>query len=289
MTTVQTKQLRAATWLPKHQFHDSHVALVDHLENDKYYLPVLKSRDNTFIVLCGLELLLAKRAMKQQDINVSVLHEKTDSLLATTIHLAKQRYGNISPIELAQTYQQFHMTLNVPIAQIAKQLQTSRPKISNYIRMLKLDDFVKNLVHKQLISPGHAIHLCSAPIEQQRSLAQQVLNTSMSSTQLFNLIHKKTNTDQNQNAKKTKSPLMEQLEEQLSEAIANPLTIDSVDERGNAGTISIQCHSIQQLDGVIQNLKRSLSNPTIKNSLSLTFSDSGTFDTIINDLLTNDY
>lgn len=95
---------------------------------------------------------------------------------------------DLNPIEEADGYMRLVENFSLTHEQVAKYVGKPRSTISNFIRLLELDDTVQDLLKYRKIDIGHAKLLVSLSKNIQGDLANNVVNKSLSVRQLEVLI-----------------------------------------------------------------------------------------------------
>ena len=92
---------------------------------------------------------------------------------------------DLNPIEIATVYQRFVEEFDYTHEGLAKKMGVERSSVSNYIRLLKLPAWIKDLMTARKLTQGHARVLITLKGEQeQKRYVQKVLNEGMSVREL---------------------------------------------------------------------------------------------------------
>ena len=132
---------------------------------------------------------------------------------------------------------------------IAKSTGKSRSYITNLIRILHLDEEVKNLLNERKISFGHARALLSAP--NQLVLAHKVVKENMSVRQLEEFLRESENKNTKDLYKKNiilKDANIVDYEKYLSLKLGYKVEIKDKDGKGY---LLVRYKSLEQLDAII--------------------------------------
>lgn len=159
--------------------------------------------------------------------------------------------ANLNPIEEAQGYQRLIDEFHYLHEEIAAAVGKSRAKITNALRLLKLDSRVQELLINSQISEGHGKILAGLPTHHQFALAEKSMQKGWSVRKI------------ELEAKKLLKPAIEQgpysdpnlrrLEASLSDHVGNQVHINC-EERGG-GFIKIRFNNIDELEGHFERLK----------------------------------
>lgn len=89
--------------------------------------------------------------------------------------------ADLNPIEEAASYQSLQEQLNYSHEEIAQKIGKSRPHVTNYLRLLKLDIQVRDALARGTLSYAQARPLCGLEFPlQQRKIAQQAIKETWS-------------------------------------------------------------------------------------------------------------
>lgn len=117
--------------------------------------------------------------------NIKNISDKDAYAVALVENLQRE---DLNPIEEADGYLQLIEKYNFTHEQVAEYVGKPRSTISNFIRLLELDDAVQDLLKYRKIDIGHAKLLVSLSKNIQGDLANNVVNKSLSVRQLEALI-----------------------------------------------------------------------------------------------------
>ncbi len=87
---------------------------------------------------------------------------------------------NLNPIEEANAYKRLIEEFGLTQEKVAETVQKSRASITNAVRLLKLTDYVQNLVVENKIDMGHARALIPVDAEQQKQIADLIVAKRLS-------------------------------------------------------------------------------------------------------------
>ncbi|BBB23809.1 chromosome partitioning protein, ParB family [Isorropodon fossajaponicum endosymbiont JTNG4] len=191
------------------------------------------------------------RAAKIAGLNeVPVIIRKIDDQVALAIGLIENiQRESLTPLEEAKALQQLIEDFKMTHEEISNVVGRSRSTVSNLIRLLQLNNAVKQLLSSGDIEMGHARALLSLTEEQQLDVANQVIKKSLSVRQTEELVKKVLNPT----PKKSTSidPRILELMQTLSKKLASKTEIKS---NGNQGKIIIHYQSIDELDNILNHI-----------------------------------
>ncbi len=159
---------------------------------------------------------------------------------------------SLSPMETARGLLQLADLFTLTHEAAGQRIGKSRAYVSNFLRLLKLDNRVQALIDEGLLSMGHARVLAGLPNDQQMPLARECLNKSWSVRSLeaagrrLQQAGKPEHTDTRRNGARRD---LEDLQKLLSEHMGNKVQVDC-DDRGR-GEVRIRFHSLDEFEGLL--------------------------------------
>ena len=159
---------------------------------------------------------------------------------------------NLNPIEEAVGLHRLLEEFDLTHQQVAEHVGRSRSAVSNLLRLLALEDRVKDLVFAGELEMGHARALLVLPKEQQFSVAESVVKKQLSVRQTESLIKQETRPVSNKAEKIKIDPDIKHLQDELSDKLQAQVTIQ--DKKGK-GKLIISYSSLSALDGILKKIK----------------------------------
>lgn len=154
-------------------------------------------------------------------------------------------------LALSRLQQEFDLTHQ----QVADAVGKSRATISNLLRLMSLREDVQRLLEHGDIELGHAKALMGLPAEHQSQAATVVVAKSMSVRQTEAFVRTTLANIESPKAKSKQAvdPDIKLLEDQLSEKVGVPVTIQH-GAKGN-GKLVLKYNSLNELDGILHHIK----------------------------------
>ena len=121
---------------------------------------------------------------------------------------------DLNPLELAKGYQLLKDRFGLTQDEIAKKIGRSRSAVANTLRLLQLDDFVKDLIHRGKLTEGQARPLVGLPPDKQVKFAKVIVEKNLNSRQIEELVRRE----------KSKSEKRESKDRQTSRIISKLLS-----------------------------------------------------------------
>ena len=157
---------------------------------------------------------------------------------------------DLNPIEEAEGYKRLIDNFRYDHEKVAKFIGKSRAHISNCLRLLSLPKEVIELIVEEKISQGHAKILVG--LENALLLAKKVISKKLSVRQTENLV-RLIKTKKNYLNKRKDSNILS-IEEELSNKIGMRVFVNN--KRNNTGTISVEYKAVDQLDRLVEVIKK---------------------------------
>lgn len=165
---------------------------------------------------------------------------------------------DLNPMEEAQSYQRLQEEFGLSQEQIADKVGKSRPAVANALRLLQLDERVRNFVVENKLTAGHARALLPLTDgEAQFELAEHIIEEGLSVRTVEAMVKNMLETAEKPAAedapKKTQSPVLRQIEEDLKGIFATKV---KVTQKKNKGKIEIEYYSDEDLDRLLVLMKK---------------------------------
>ncbi|MBN2376243.1 MAG: ParB/RepB/Spo0J family partition protein [Sedimentisphaerales bacterium] len=172
--------------------------------------------------------------------------------LVENIHRA-----DLSPIERARAYQHYLKSFSLTQETAAGKLGEDRSTIANYVRLLELPDEIQKLLEAGSITMGHARALLSLENAIKRSkLAQLIIAKKLSVRDVERQVQVLKNplTDVLKTPETT-SPLIMELQQQMTQALGTKVIIKTVGKKARRGKIIIEFYSLDDFDRIKEKLQ----------------------------------
>ncbi len=153
--------------------------------------------------------------------------------------------ADLNPIEEAQGYQRLIDEFHYLHDEVAATVGKSRTKITNALRLLKLDARVQEFLITGQLTEGHGKILAGLPATQQFELAERALLKKWSVRKIE--IEAKKYQTQDGTESRFSDPNIKHLETALTNHIGNRVQIDC-EERGG-GYVKIRFNNVDELEG----------------------------------------
>lgn len=162
---------------------------------------------------------------------------------------------DLNPIEEAHAYEQLINEFNLKQEELAQIVFKSKPAISNAIRLLKLDDRVKQMLIDEMITSGHARTLVVIDDNDlQYEIATKIYNEKLNVRETEKLV-KSINNKKDKDTKKDividkgQEIIYKDIEEKIKTIIGTKVSINRKNK--NRGKIEIEYYSDEELERII--------------------------------------
>ena len=166
---------------------------------------------------------------------------------------------DLNPMEEAQSYQRLQEEFGLSQEQIADKVGKSRPAVANALRLLQLDERVRNFVVENKLTAGHARALLPLTDgEAQFEVAEHIIEEGLSVRAVEAMVKTMLETAETPAAeeeapKKAQSPVLRQIEDELKGIFATKV---KVTQKKNKGKIEIEYYSDEDLDRLLVLMKK---------------------------------
>lgn len=231
--------------------HDFDEKLIDELalsiKNHGLLEPILVTPtvDDMFMIVAGERRYRAFIKNKEEKIPAIIKKFSKQDIKKLSLIENIQR-ENLNPIEEALSYQELMQDMNMTQEEFSKEIGKSRSHIANSVRLLSLDDEVKELVRSGKLSFGHAKILTGLSKDEQKKLANKIVTLGLSVRETERETPKKKNAER-------KNILYKDLEESLGDTFMTKVKIN--DKKGK-GKIEISYYSEDELTRLIEIFNR---------------------------------
>ena len=208
-----------------------------------------KTLDGKYEIIAGERRWLASQNAGLHEIPVVILDVDDVKSLEFAIVENVQRQ-DLNPIEEARGYQKLVKDFNYNQDKLSKFIGKSRSYIANSLRLLGLPAEVLTMVETGDLSAGHARSLIG--INNSLELAKKIIQKKLSVRQAEVLLRQFKNKKFKLVSKKD-SNIME-LQKGLEEKTGLSISINN--KKNNSGTITFEYHDLEQLDKLINTIKK---------------------------------
>ena len=183
-----------------------------------------------------------------------LLKELTDEQNMLIAIIENMQREDLNPIEEAEGLHQMVETFGMTQEQVSKSVGKSRPYITNALRLLKLPEYIQAKMAEGVISAGHGRTLITIEDEDlRRQLFDKIVEEGLSVREAEKLVAELGKPSKKKPAQKTKHPDTAHVEEELKAILGTRVNII---EKGKKGKIEIECYSRDEMNRLIELLKK---------------------------------
>jgi ParB family chromosome partitioning protein len=242
---------------PRKNFDDQKLLqLSESIKQHGIVQPLIVKKDgNVYKIVAGERRWRAARLAKLKTVPVIVkeLSGKQTMEIALIENIQRE---DLNPIEEAEAYEKLINEYNMTQEEISKSVGKSRPAIANAIRLLSLQDRLKEMVINGSLTSGHARALLSiSDTKLQLEAAEYIVEKQLSvrETEKFvkQLLNTKTSEEKDKKNKKDteRAEAFKYVEEKFIETFGTKVKIM---DSNNKGKIVIEYYSLDELNRIVE-------------------------------------
>ena len=160
---------------------------------------------------------------------------------------------NLNPLEEARALDRLIREFELTHEQAAEAVGRSRAAVSNLLRLLELEETVKEMVEEGVLEMGHARALLALSGARQLEAARQVQSRGLSVRATEGLVRQLQQPRKSKPAAAKKDPDIQLLETQLADKLGAGVLIR--EGRGGKGKLEISYNSLDELDGILEHIR----------------------------------
>ncbi len=162
---------------------------------------IVKKSDEGFLLLAGERRLRASKMAKRETIKAIITDTEFEKFRELALIENIQR-EELNPLEFAAAMESLLSEHNLTHEELSKRINKSRTQITNTLRLLQLDDYVKQKLLAGEISSGHARLLVGLDPKEQRIISDTIVGQKLSVRESEQLV--KGHKNEKSGSKKTK-------------------------------------------------------------------------------------
>jgi ParB family chromosome partitioning protein len=183
----------------------------------------------------------------------AVVREVEDRAAIAIALIENIQREDLNPLEEARALERLIKEFELTHEQAAEAVGRSRAAVSNLLRLLDLEDAVKQLVEEGELEMGHARALLALSGNKQVEAARQVINRGLTVRATEGLVKSLQRPAPAKPEKPRKDANIQRLETDLSDKLGARVAIRQ--GRGGKGKLEISYNSLDELDGVLAHLR----------------------------------
>ncbi|RKG41061.1 ParB/RepB/Spo0J family partition protein [Acinetobacter rongchengensis] len=178
----------------------------------------------------------------------AIVRDLTDQVAIALALIENIQRQDLNPIDQALALQRFHEEFGLSHQEIADTVGKARTTVSNLLRLLSLEEEIKELMQQGQIDMGHARAILTMKAKDQLQIAKIVIEKSLSVRQTEQLV-RDWNEPKQEKPKHPQAPDVQQLTQKLSERFSASVKLDY--NKQGKGKLVISYNSLDELDGIL--------------------------------------
>lgn len=259
LQNLPVDRIRRGRYQPRRHFDDEALQeLADSITAQGMVQPVVvrPAGDDGWELIAGERRWRAAQLAGLQEIP-AVVRDLDEQAAAAVSLIENIQREDLNPLEEAAAMARLVEDFGLTHQQVAGAVGRSRAAVSNMLRLLELDDAVKELVAEGRLEMGHARALLGLRGDQQRRIARQVADRGLTVRATETLVRGTLAGDDPQQRRgqpvTQSDPDTRRLEEELSERLAAAVRIRQ--GRGGKGQLQIDYNSLDELEGILEHIR----------------------------------
>jgi ParB family chromosome partitioning protein len=262
---VPLDQIHPSPLQPRKSFTDEQLnELMESIREHGIIQPlIVRSSSSGYELIAGERRWRASSRLQLNAVPVIIRQASDQDVLEMALIENLQR-ENLNPLEEAAGYARLRAEFKMKQDEIARRVGKSRAAVANSMRLLELDEQVREALGFSKISVGHAKVLLGVKNkESQRKLAQDIVKKSWTVRQTekaVQAVNKATLHPTTSPTRKVSSPTFEKVSQFLSSQMSTPVQINA---QGAKGSIEISYQNQQDLLRILELLGVDLQNEAL--------------------------
>lgn len=236
---------------PRKAFDNEKIAeLAESIKHHGIVQPIIlrKDKDN-YIIVAGERRWRAAKLLSLKEVPAVVM-DLTDKQVLEISLIENIQRENLNPIEEAIAYKQLITEFDLTQEELSKRIGKSRVSITNTMRLMNLNESVKQYIIDSVISEGHGrVLLGLHDSKLQHEIAQKVIDEKLSVRELENVV-KSLNKEKIDIVKPRElNPYYKDITNKLQNYFGTKVNINS---KNNKGKIQIEYYSEEDLQRILE-------------------------------------
>lgn len=235
---------------PRKSFNDEKLSqLAESIKQHGIVQPIIVTKDNdTYKIIAGERRWRAARLAGLVTVPV-VVRDATSKQIMELALIENLQREDLNPVEEAEAYERLMKEYNLTQEEISNTVGKSRPAIANSLRLLSLNENIKNYLINGDITSGHARAIIVIDDKElQLKIAKEVIERELNVRDTEKLVKRYTN-----NKVKTKKEIMNEefleIEDKLKNIFGTKVKLINKNKKGR---ILIEYYSNDELDRILE-------------------------------------
>lgn len=250
---VQVKDIHANQNQPRKNFDEQKLnELADSIKEHGILQPViLRKKAGTYELVAGERRWRAAQKAGIEKIP-AIIKDLSDSDVMEIALIENLQREDLNPLEEAAAYKKLIEEFGMTQEKLSKRVGKSRSQIANTVRLLNLDDEIKELISEGKMTAGHARALLAIEDKKERlRLARKISEDNMSVRQIEETVKIKTQEKRKSKKNEDVNPAFVEISERLQRSLGTKVKIKGSEKRGK---IEIEFYSEDELERILETI-----------------------------------
>ncbi|WP_332830806.1 ParB/RepB/Spo0J family partition protein [Clostridium perfringens] len=249
---IELKDIKANKKQPRKFFDNNKLnELAESVKEHGIIQPlILKKEEKGYSIIAGERRYRAAKIAELTEVPALIMDISDEKLLQVSLIENIQR-EDLNPIEEGLAYERLLKEFALTQEELSKTMGKSRTTITNTMRLLKLDDRVKEYVMEGVISEGHGRAILPLENEAQYEIAQKIIDNSLSVRETEKLVKKILNDaveEKTSERRKPLNPYYKDVRDKLQDHFGTKVNLNA---NKNKGKIEIEYYSEEDLQRIL--------------------------------------
>ncbi|WP_300262523.1 ParB/RepB/Spo0J family partition protein [Clostridium sp.] len=211
---------------------------------------ILKKEEKGYSIIAGERRYRAAKIAELIKVPALIMDISDEKLLQVSLIENIQR-EDLNPIEEGLAYERLLKEFALTQEELSRTIGKSRTSITNTMRLLKLDDRVKEYVIEGVISEGHGRAIIPLENDVQYEIAQKIIDNSLSVRETEKLVKKILNDvveSKTSERRKPLNPYYKDVRDRLQDYFGTKVNLNA---NKNKGKIEIEYYSEEDLQRIL--------------------------------------
>ncbi|MDU6176050.1 MAG: ParB/RepB/Spo0J family partition protein [Clostridium perfringens] len=249
---IELKDIKANKKQPRKFFDNNKLnELAESVKEHGIIQPlILKKEENGYSIIAGERRYRAAKIAELTEVPALIMDISDEKLLQVSLIENIQR-EDLNPIEEGLAYERLLKEFALTQEELSKTMGKSRTTITNTMRLLKLDDRVKEYVIEGVISEGHGRAILPLENDAQYEIAQKIIDNSLSVRETEKLVKRILNDaveEKTSERRKPLNPYYKDVRDRLQDHFGTKVNLNA---NKNKGKIEIEYYSEEDLQRIL--------------------------------------
>ncbi|EHK2328486.1 ParB/RepB/Spo0J family partition protein [Clostridium perfringens] len=249
---IELKDIKANKKQPRKFFDNNKLnELAESVKEHGIIQPlILKKEEKGYSIIAGERRYRAAKIAELTEVPALIMNISDEKLLQVSLIENIQR-EDLNPIEEGLAYERLLKEFALTQEELSKTMGKSRTTITNTMRLLKLDDRVKEYVIEGVISEGHGRAILPLENDAQYEIAQKIIDNSLSVRETEKLVKRILNDaveEKTSERRKPLNPYYKDVRDRLQDHFGTKVNLNA---NKNKGKIEIEYYSEEDLQRIL--------------------------------------